>query len=83
MTTKTIAAAPGKIIRTATSDTGTVYRLRFHEGTSGGLGLYIGTGADSISVGDVWDADNFEYAIEMAEEEMRTLRAQCRVEFGF
>jgi hypothetical protein len=79
MTTK----ATGKTIRTTTTDNGTVYRLRFYEGKSGGMGLYIECGADSEFIGEVWDAANFEYAVEMAEEEMRVLRAACAVEFGY
>jgi hypothetical protein len=33
--------------------------------------------------GYVMDAENLDYAIEMAEEEMRVLMAQAREEFGF
>jgi hypothetical protein len=79
----TTTATPGQTIRTGTGDNGTTYRLRFHDGATGGMGLYIGTGRDSVCVSEVWDADNFEYAVEMADEEMRVLRAQCRAEFGY
>jgi hypothetical protein len=75
-------ATPGKIIRTGAGDNGTVYRLRFHEGASGAMGLYIGSGANSVCVGEVWDADNFEYCVYEADEEMRSLRAACFAEFA-
>ena len=79
MTTKT----PGKTIRTTTTEDGTVYALRFHKGESGGMGLYLQYGDETAHVGDVADPDNFDYAVDVAEEEMRVLRAEAFAEFGY
>lgn len=81
MTTKT--ATPGKTIRIGKGQDGTTYRLRFIEGESGAMGLYIGTGKWTTCVGHVADADNFEYAVQMADEESAALREQARIEFGY
>lgn len=74
---------PGRIIRTGKGASGTTYRLRFHKGTRGGMGLYVGRGDGSMCVGEVFHAENFEYAVDEADEETRCLMAEARAEFGF
>lgn len=74
---------PGRIIATAKGTSGTTYRLRHEQGSSGPMALYVGTGADSINVGQVMDRENFETAVDVADEETRVLMAEAREEFGF
>jgi len=40
-------------------------------------------GRNSYMAGYVADRENIEYAAEVADEEMESLRDQCRAEFGF
>jgi hypothetical protein len=45
----------------------------------------FGPGEDltDCPVGDLFDPENFEVAVDAAEEEMRVLRADAAAEFGF
>ena len=40
-------------------------------------------GRNSYMAGYVANRENIEYAAEVADEEMESLRDQCRAEFGF
>lgn len=44
--------------------------------------IYSENPALGYMVGNVMDAENIEYAAEMADEEMRVLVAEAREEFG-
>jgi hypothetical protein len=74
---------PGKIIAKGQGASGTTYRLRFDSGSSGTMSLYVGTGKDSVSMGAVMDARNFDYAVYEADYEMRELIRQAEEEFGY
>lgn len=75
-------STPGKIIKTGKGTSGTTYRLRFEEGTSGPMALFVGQGKDSVSVGGVANAENFDYCVDEADEEMRCMIADAKREFG-
>jgi hypothetical protein len=71
-------STPGSIIATRKGTSGTTYRLRYEEGTSGPTSLYVGTGADSVNVGYVAHVENLDYAVDVADEELRCLVADFR-----
>lgn len=61
------------------------YALRRHEGEGHVLWVDITKGemkGISYQVGHVMDPENFEYAVDVAEEESRVLMAQAAAEFG-
>jgi len=59
------------------------YAMRRHPGDGHVLWVDVPSPGTSYIVGHVMDPENFEHAVDVAEEEMHTLVEQAKEEFGF
>lgn len=71
----------GKNLKTEVGTSGAKYAMRKDE--EGHLSVWLVSKFGDMELRGVSDADDFEYAVEVEDEELRVLMAEAKEEFGY